>query len=197
MPVSFTLPECTLPESPFMTVTSEGAVACADVVVRPSENPVPALDGGTVPSECGNPMELIVELLAGHEISSAPVTQSSLPSWHRAGSLLYVRRSHRVPLVADVCIHGLDDRMQPVTEPLVVTGRDVSAGGIAFLHQHPLPFRRVAVTLPTARGMTTVIVRLTWCRFSGQGRYVSGGRIIRTQSEPLAVPEDWSALDRA
>lgn len=64
-------------------------------------------------------------------------------------------------------------------EPVVVVGRHLSEGGFSFYHPKPLPFRRVIATLETASGLRLdLLLDVTWCRFTRQGWYESGGRFL-------------------
>jgi hypothetical protein len=77
-------------------------------------------------------------------------------------------------------------RLSPVeavqdAPPLVVIGKHLSETGLGFYHQHPLPYRRVNVWLGSPIGLEVeMVLDLTWCRFVGQGWYVSGGRFVET-----------------
>lgn len=67
----------------------------------------------------------------------------------------------------------------PRGEPVVVVGRYLSEGGFSFYHPKPLPFRRVVATLDTASGLRLdLLLDVTWCRFTRQGWYESGGRFL-------------------
>lgn len=64
-------------------------------------------------------------------------------------------------------------------ETMIVVGRDISARGLGFYHQQPLPDRRAIVTLQEASGRTlALLIELAWCRFIRQGWYDSGGRFL-------------------
>ena len=99
-------------------------------------------------------------------------------SWHRSASLVYSRRSHRVSFTSPLSLVGLNEAFEAVGEPLTATARDVSGDGISFLHEGPLPYRFVELTYDTARGQVTHRAKLTWCRYSIDGFYVSGGRFL-------------------
>jgi hypothetical protein len=99
-------------------------------------------------------------------------------SWHRSASLVHSRRSHRVPFSGPLGLRGLDEALEPVDEPLTATARDISGDGISFRHDGPLPYRFVELTYDTARGPVTRRAKLTWCRYSIDGFYVSGGRFL-------------------
>lgn len=109
---------------------------------------------------------------------SGGVSLERTASWHRSASLVYSRRSHRVPFSGPLCLRGLDEAFEPVDEPLTATARDISGDGISFRHDGPLPYRFVELTSDTARGPVTRRAKLTWCRYSIDGFYISGGRFL-------------------
>ena len=115
--------------------------------------------------------------------SPAPTFQSDnstepVASWHRSASLAYARKAHRLPLDAQIQVRGLDEQLNPVGGDLTVRARDISSDGISFRHEGPMPYRFVEVILDTAKGPKPHRVRLTWCRYSVEGCYVSGGRFL-------------------
>jgi hypothetical protein len=74
----------------------------------------------------------------------------------------------------------------PTGEPVVVVGKHLSEHGFSFYHPKPLAFRRVIATLETVNGARLgFLLDLTWCRFTRQGWYESGGRFLDTVSSPL------------
>jgi hypothetical protein len=80
---------------------------------------------------------------------------------------------HLVPLAAD--------GRTPQGAAIVAVAKQLSEGGIGFFHPHPLPYRMVLVVMETADGRRYGLVAdLTWCRFTPQGWYESGGRFLRT-----------------
>jgi hypothetical protein len=86
-------------------------------------------------------------------------------------------------------------QFRPCAPPVVVQGRDISVDGLSFLHGQPLPYRYAAISLRTAQGVESAICRLTWCRYSREGHYVSGGKFIRHVPTSLVPPGDWEMLD--
>lgn len=85
---------------------------------------------------------------------------------------------HLTPVTADGAVH-LDDTV-------VVVGKHLSAHGLGFFHQHPLPNRRMIVSIEL--GPEThlgILIDLTWCRFTKHGWYESGGRFLRLVKSPL------------
>ena len=70
-------------------------------------------------------------------------------------------------------------------EGSIVIGKDLTVRGIGFLHDCPLPYRRVRLVAADERlfelGLADLELNviLRWCRFLSPGRYESGGRIAR------------------
>jgi hypothetical protein len=76
------------------------------------------------------------------------------------------------------------ESLQPVDEPLVVVGKQISENGLGFYHSTPLPYRYVIVTLERGfRGPVRLLLDLSWCRFTRHGWYESGGRFLRLLPE--------------
>ena len=115
----------------------------------------------------------------GHGPDEFPPASQPKATWHRTSSLIYSRRTHRVPFAESLTIRGLDESLNPVDREFTARSRDISAHGISFRHEGPLPYRFVELSYQTARGTITRRVRLTWCRYSVEGSYVSGGRFLR------------------
>jgi hypothetical protein len=99
-------------------------------------------------------------------------------SWHRSGSLAHCRRVHRVPFSGTLNLRGLNNNFEPVDSEFTVTARDVSGDGISFRHESPLHYRFVELSYDSVRGQVTRRAKLTWCRYSIDGFYVSGGRFL-------------------
>lgn len=121
--------------------------------------------------------------------------EPELATWQSNKPALERRESTRLPLGQDICVIGLDDHFHPATEPLLMEGRDVSGQGASFCHSAPITTRFAAISFRVAAGLQTVVVKLSWCRFSRPGSYVSGGKFIKHRPT-VTVPTDWSALRR-
>ena len=91
------------------------------------------------------------------------------------------RRDGRYAFPFLVRLTPVDVRTQgPLTEPIVVVGKDLSERGLGFFHPHPLPYRRAIVTLEDCQGRTvSLLIDLSWCRFMRLGWYESGGRFLQ------------------
>jgi len=73
-------------------------------------------------------------------------------------------------------------------ETIAVVGKHISERGLGFYHTKPLPYRRMIVSLETGSGSRlSFLIDLTWCRFTKQGWYESGGRFLQAVPPPLAV----------
>ncbi|MGO8746146.1 MAG: hypothetical protein ACLQNE_09170 [Thermoguttaceae bacterium] len=65
-------------------------------------------------------------------------------------------------------------------EDVIVVGKQISERGLSFYHPKPLPHRRMIVSLETMSGSRLrFLIDLTWCRFTRQGWYESGGRFLQ------------------
>jgi len=85
-----------------------------------------------------------------------------------------------------------------VEEPRLASGRDISQEGISFSHKKPIPQKLVQVTFnPTDDQPVSVIVELTWCRFSRDGTYQSGGKFRKTEPQQQPASIDWESLPAA
>ena len=71
-------------------------------------------------------------------------------------------------------------------ETLVVVGKHLSEQGLGFYHTRPLAYRRMIASFETGHGSwLSFLIDLTWCRFTKQGWYESGGRFLQAVSPPL------------
>jgi hypothetical protein len=91
------------------------------------------------------------------------------------------RRQRRYPYPYLICLTPLaDDGATPEGEPIVVVGKHLCEQGLGFYHPKPIPHRRVLASLETAAGgRIEFVLDLTWCRFTAQGWYESGGRFLQ------------------
>jgi hypothetical protein len=68
------------------------------------------------------------------------------------------------------------DRATPCGETIVVAGKDLSPWGIGFFHPLPIPHRCMIAEIELENGLRLAfLVQLTWCRFTYQHWYESGG----------------------
>ena len=84
---------------------------------------------------------------------------------------------HITPVAADgVTVQG---------ETVVVVGKHLSEQGLGFYHPKPLPYRRVIASLEDNGRWLGFLIDLKWCRFTRQGWYESGGRILESVPSPI------------
>jgi hypothetical protein len=79
-----------------------------------------------------------------------------------------------------------DDGTTPCGDSIVVVGKR----GVGFYHEAPLPYRRMIASLESGGGhWFGFLVDLSWCRFTRQKWYESGGRFLEAVTSPLESPE--------
>jgi hypothetical protein len=127
------------------------------------------------------------------------LVRSVMATWNGPGALLQKRRWHRILFRKPIVLTPLDEHSgESDGEPMVAHGHDISLGGISFTHASPLPFRLMAVTLVRADGQPeSVVTRLTWCRFTRDGFYRSGGQFLRKIEIRFEQGAEWDALPPA
>jgi hypothetical protein len=77
------------------------------------------------------------------------------------------------------------DGVTPAREAVVVVGRDLSERGMGFFHPQPLNDRYAVATLQDNSGRSmSLLLDVSWCRFTSYGWYVSGGRFLRVVDPP-------------
>jgi hypothetical protein len=97
------------------------------------------------------------------------------------------RRQHgRIPFPMLVRLTPVDPvSLEPIDETIIVAGKNLSEDGLGFYHPQPLAYRRAIVNLQDHSGRTvSLLIDLSWCRFTRQGWYDSGGRFLEIV-EPL------------
>ncbi|MDA1165086.1 MAG: hypothetical protein O3B13_18470 [Planctomycetota bacterium] len=132
-------------------------------------------------------------------MSLAREADSRQVSWYQTSSLLNDRRAHRIAFPETLLVVGVDKdprdgRFFAVSKGIVANGRDISIDGISFQHAGPVPHRSVAISFRSPTGTETLVAKLSWCRFSRDGRYVSGGRLIRDARYASESEIDWDSL---
>lgn len=119
-------------------------------------------------------------------------------SWHDRRKLVLPRRWHRAKYESSIALTPIDEHtFEPRGEAFLCEGRNISPGGVAFVHAQPLPHRLVAITFPArdGRALACLATRLNWCRFTRHGMYHSGGKFLRPL--PGWEVEDWTNLRSA
>jgi hypothetical protein len=77
-------------------------------------------------------------------------------------------------------------------DAVVAVGKHLSDRGIGFYHPKPIPHRRMIVSLESSDGSRSAfVVDLSWCRFTRQGWYESGGKFLEVLSD---VPDAYTDL---
>ncbi|MCD4728843.1 MAG: hypothetical protein K8R46_14385 [Pirellulales bacterium] len=97
------------------------------------------------------------------------------------------RRDVRYPFPCLVHLTPVaDDGFTPLDETVVVVGRHLSEHGLGFYHQTPLPHRRMIASLEVGKGRWFgFVIDLSWCRFTKDGWYESGGRFLQAINSPM------------
>jgi len=106
------------------------------------------------------------------------------------GQLQERRFEQRFPYPHLLYLTPVDEEgLRPLGQRIVVVGKDLSESGLSFFHQQPLADRRMIASLES-RGLEWVsfLVDLSWCRFTRQGWYFSGGRFLETRPTPFEGP---------
>ena len=101
--------------------------------------------------------------------------------------LIERRRDARYPFPCLVHLTPVaDDGFTPLDETVVVVGRHLSEHGLGFYHQIPLPHRRMIASLEVGKGRWFgFLIDLSWCRFTKDGWYESGGRFLQAVNSPM------------
>lgn len=112
---------------------------------------------------------------------------SILGNLYPRGNLVERRRERRYPYPYLVHLTPVGpDGLTPHGESMVVVGKHLSDQGLGFYHPKPISHRRMIATLEVAGGRALAfLVDLTWCRFTKQGWYESGGRFLQAVPSPL------------
>lgn len=82
------------------------------------------------------------------------------------------------------------DGVTPEGDAVVVVGKHLSERGLGFYHPKPLPYRYAIASLEAVGdSRLAFLIDLSWCRFTRQGWYESGGRFVRAVAVPDGVDE--------
>lgn len=139
-----------------------GARTARSCMIRPSASgvlvpPAPLTHGNRLPlgvlppTDDRSPDDTIVlaETAVFDEVTR--LLDEIAASWQPGGPLVSSRRWHRMRWEQDLPLVPLDaETEQPVGPGLVVRCRDISRGGISFVHDDPLPYRKVALLVSAA-----------------------------------------------
>lgn len=102
------------------------------------------------------------------------------------------RRNHRYPFPYLIHLTPVEaDGTTPSGKSLVVVGKHLSQRGLGFYHPMPLPHRRVIASLQTGNGhWVGFLIDLSWCRFTREAWYESGGRFLEAVPSPMETPAE-------
>lgn len=109
-----------------------------------------------------------------------------LSALYPRNDLLERRRDNRYPFPCLVRLTPVGpDGLTAEGEPIVVVGKHLSEQGLGFYHQQPLPYRRVIASVECGDNRQfAFLLDLTWCRFTKEGWYESGGRFLQAVLAP-------------
>jgi len=98
------------------------------------------------------------------------------------------RRENRYPFPCLIHLTPVgEDGVSPTGDTVVVVGKHLSDRGMGFYHQDPLPYRRMIASIEGRNGQWLgFLIDLSWCRFTRQGWYESGGRFLQAVASPMA-----------
>jgi len=114
-----------------------------------------------------------------------------LTTLYPQNELIERRRENRYPFPYLVHLTPVgSDGLSPEGETLVVVGKHLSERGLGFYHPQPLPHRRMIASLEDNAGRwLAFLIDLSWCRFTKEGWYESGGRFLQSVLSPVDASE--------
>lgn len=106
----------------------------------------------------------------------------------QAGNRLERRSDRRYPYPYLVRLSPVaSDGRTPCGPTIVVAGKSLSEGGFGFYHPQPLSHRRMIASFHVGNGRWVgFLIDLPWCRFTAEGWYESGARLL--QAVPAVKP---------
>lgn len=112
---------------------------------------------------------------------------SILGNLYPRGNLVERRRERRYPYPYLIHLTPVDSEGVTLQgESLVVVGKHLSDAGLGFYHPKPIQHRRMIASMEINGGQPLAfLIDLTWCRFTKQGWYESGGRFLQAVPSPL------------
>ena len=121
------------------------------------------------------------QLGVGRDRSMCQQVRNLLTQMHPNRTRIERRKNLRHPYPFLVVITPVDtDGVTPLGKTVTVVGKDLTDRGVGFFHQEPLPFRRAIVSFESGTDIAlSVLIDLSWCRFTRQGWYESGGRFLQ------------------
>lgn len=132
------------------------------------------------------PMESLASSVSLADSDVRANVWSVLGALYPRGDLIERRWEQRYPYPYLIHLTPVgDDGVSPDGDGVVVVGKHLSEQGLGFYHPKPLPNRRMIATLESANGnRLSFLIDLTWCRFTRQGWYESGGRFVDVVPSP-------------
>ncbi len=111
-----------------------------------------------------------------------------LTTLYPKNGLLERRRHARYPFPYLVHLTPTDDEGNAKPDgSLAVIGKHLSEKGLSFYHSQSLPHRRMIVSMETSNQQwISFLIDLSWCRFTKQGWYESGGRFLQSVEPPIS-----------
>ena len=102
------------------------------------------------------------------------------------------RRDQRYPFPHLIHLTPVgEDGITPEGQSVVVVGKHLSERGVGFYHPKPLPYRRMIASLEAGAGVwMAFLIDLSWCRFTKEGWYESGGRFLQVVPSPVGPSSD-------
>jgi hypothetical protein len=96
----------------------------------------------------------------------------------------YRRKEPREMVSIPVCVHPLDDDLQPAGEAFQGVTRDISYGGVGIFHIHPLQAAHVLVEIfaPDSKSRMKLLAKVEHCTRFG-GFYLIGCRFAGVAQE--------------
>lgn len=103
-----------------------------------------------------------------------------LSNLYPVAPLLNRRMEQRYPFACLAHVTPVEEEGVTAPPPMVVSTKNISENGVSFFHPSTLPYRRVLLSFERDdESSVTFLVDLSWCRFTRQGWYESGGRLLQ------------------
>jgi len=137
--------------------------------------------------DVNSPVSLLPEAAEGADDEIRAQVWTLVTTLYPNRNLAERRRENRYPFPYLTHLTPIDERGEPSGETIVVVGKHLSERGLGFYHPRPLPHRRMIVSMETPDGeWIGFLIDLSWCRFTKQGWYESGGRFLEAVDSPMA-----------
>lgn len=109
-----------------------------------------------------------------------------LAAVYPSGRFVERRGEQRYPYPRLITLWPMDaEGKLPAGPPMTVVGKHLSERGLGFFHPQPLAARLVVVSLEKSDGRAfSFLLDVHRCRFTRQGWYESGGRLLAAVNPP-------------